>query len=82
MPSKDETVKIMGVILRELSREPIGRTALQGRVEPKGVTHATFDAVFEFLVIDGNIEKSSLEHRAPYHITKKGLKFLSWRGLA
>jgi DNA-binding PadR family transcriptional regulator len=72
----------MGVILRELSREPIGRTALQERVERKGVTRATFDAVFEFLVRDRSIEKSRPEHKAPFRITEKGLKFLAWRGIA
>lgn len=82
MPNKGDTVKIMGVILQELSREPVRRVVLQRRVQPKGVSCATFDAVFEFLVDDGNIRKCGDEHRAPFRVTDKGLKFLSWRHLA
>lgn len=81
VPNKSETIKIMGVILREVSKKPIQRKALQRRVEFKGISSATFDAVFYFLIRDGNIKKASCEHRAPFCVTEKGLMFLAWRGI-
>jgi predicted transcriptional regulator len=82
LPTREETIKVMGVILREVSREPLPRSVLGDRVIPKGVSHATFEATFDFLARDGNVEKCGPEHRAHYRITGKGLKFLVWRGIA
>ncbi len=82
MPTKAETIRVMGVILREVSRQPLTRSNLRDKTTPKGISYATFEAVLVFLAHDGNVEKSGPEHRAPYRITEKGLKFLVWRGIA
>ncbi len=82
MPTKAETIRVMGVILREVSREPMSRSTLREHVISKGVRYATFEAILDFLARDGNVEKSGPQHRAPYRITEKGLKFLAWRGIA
>ena len=70
------------VILKELSRGSVGRTELEGRVtHGTGVSHAVFDGMFVWLVRDGDIEKCSGEHLAPFRITKKGEAGLVWRAM-
>ncbi len=82
MTSKVEAIRVMSVILRDASRAPLARTTLRDRACPKGISYATFENVFDFLVSDGNIKKVNLKKRAPYGITEKGRKFLAWRELA
>jgi len=81
LPTKAEVIRVMGVILREVSRAPLSRTDLEKRVSQQGVSHACFEGIFRFLAEDGDVEKCGPEHRAHYRITEKGLKFLAWGGL-
>ena len=82
MPYIDERLnKVKEVILRELSRQPLRRSALGDRANLKGVSRATFERTFTILVCDGDAEKCSSEKFAPYRITEKGRKFLAWRGI-
>jgi len=63
-------------VLKELSRQSLGRTQLEKRTVRKLGTHATFEGIFRFLVQTGYVQKSEQRHRAPYVITEKGLKLL------
>jgi predicted transcriptional regulator len=77
----EKCVKIQSIILRALSREPLSRSILGDRANLQGVSRATFDNAFSFLIHDGNVEKCGSEHLAPFRITEKGKKFLAWRGI-
>ena len=68
------------VVLRELSREPLSHTVLERCCTRGEMSFACFEGIFRFLVSDGDIEKCSHEHRAPFRITEKGRLFLAWRG--
>jgi DNA-binding PadR family transcriptional regulator len=76
MKSLLERLRFAGVVLRELSREPLSRTYLEKRATRRFGTHASFEGIFKFLVKSGFVQKSGSEHRAPYRITDKGRKLL------
>lgn len=63
-------------VLKELSRQSLGRTQLEKRTVRKLGTHATFEGIFQYLVQNGYVQKSEQRHRAPYVITEKGTKLL------
>jgi len=63
-------------VLKELSRQSLGRTQLEKRTVRRLGTHATFEGMFRYLVQNGYVQKSEQRHRAPYVITEKGQKFL------
>jgi predicted transcriptional regulator len=63
-------------VLKELSRQSLGRTQLEKRTVRRLGTHATFEGMFRYLVQNGYVQKSEQRHRAPYVITEKGLKLL------
>ena len=68
------------MVLRELSREPLCRTVLEKRSRCKGeMSYACFEGIFRFLVLDGDVVKSGVEHRAPFRLTERGKAFLAWR---
>lgn len=75
-----ERLELAGVVLRELSREPLSHTILEKKVRNRGgATYATFEGIFRFLIDDGDIEKCGVELRAPFRITERGKAFLAWR---
>ena len=78
-----ERLGVAEAILRVLSVGSLRRIALEKRVLRGGsdVSYACFEGWFAFLCRDGDIEKSSSAHLAPYRITKKGEAFLVWRAL-
>ncbi len=76
MKNLEERLKYAKVILREVSREPLGRTALCKRFVVASGSPASFDGIMRFLVRNGYIEKVLAEHRAPYRITDRGKRFL------
>lgn len=76
MQGLKQRLELASVILQELSREPLSRTALEKYVTKKGGTHATFEGIFKFLIQNGYVMKSGPEKRAPYCITEKGSRFL------
>lgn len=68
------------VVLRELSREPLSRSALEKRSRSRvEMSFACFEGIFRFLVADGDVEKCGPEHRAPFRLTERGKAFLVWR---
>ncbi len=81
MPTRAETIRVMGVVLREVSRKPLSRSKLRNRAAHEGISYATFEAILDYLADDGNVEKCGPQHRAPYRITEKGVRFLVWRGI-
>lgn len=64
------------VILRELSKQPLGRTKLERKAVIHCGSRSKFESLFAYLLENGYIEKSSEKHRAPYRITEKGKRFL------
>jgi DNA-binding PadR family transcriptional regulator len=72
----NERLRLAKTVLQELSRQPRCRTELEKRTVRKLGTHATFEGIFSYLVQNGYVQKSEKKHRAPYLITKKGLKLL------
>lgn len=75
-----ERLGIAEVILKEVSRGPVRRTELEKRVfRNRDISYSCFSSMFEFLVVDGDIEKVSADKMAPYRLTDKGKAFLTWR---
>lgn len=76
MRNLHERLTLAKTVLKELSRQSLGRTELEKRTVRKLGTHATFEGIFAYLVRNGYVQKSEQKHRAPYVITEKGLKLL------
>ncbi|MEM3731718.1 MAG: hypothetical protein QW667_07310 [Candidatus Bathyarchaeia archaeon] len=76
MRNLGKRLKLAKIVLSELNRQPLCRTELEKRTIKKFGTHAAFEGIFRFLIQNGYVQKSSPEHRAPYMLTEKGLKFL------
>lgn len=72
----NERMEQAKTVLKELSHQPLRRTALEQIIIRKGSTHATFEGIFHFLVNDGYIQKTDKKHTADYTITEKGTKLL------
>ena len=73
-------LEVAAIILKEVSRGPIRRIALEKRVlRAHDVSYSCFNSLFDFLLIDGDIEKVSQDKFAPFQITEKGKAFLAWR---
>jgi predicted transcriptional regulator len=73
-------LEVAAIILKEVSRGPIRRIELEKRVfRTKEVSYSCFSNMFDFLVMDCDIEKVSQEKFAPFRITEKGKAFLAWR---
>ncbi len=66
----------MCLVLREVSRRPASRIAIQTRFVQKFGSPSAFEGTFMFLVRDGRVKKSGVEYRAPYEITERGQKLL------
>jgi predicted transcriptional regulator len=80
MKDLGEHLEIAEAILKELTRGSLRRTALEKRVfKSKEISYSTFGWMFAFLVADGDIEKVSALHEAPFRLTEKGKAFLVWR---
>jgi len=71
-----ERLHLAKIVLRELTKTPLGRTELEKRTVRKFGTHSTFEGIFRYLVQNGYVQKSGEKHRAPYVITEKGRKLL------
>jgi len=79
MRSLNERLRLARAVLRELNRQPLGRTNLEKKIVRRHdihATHATFEGIFQYLVKSGYVQKSEPRHRAPYRITEKGKKLL------
>ncbi|MEM2995329.1 MAG: hypothetical protein QXI91_04865 [Candidatus Bathyarchaeia archaeon] len=76
MKSLNERLKLAKTVLKELSRQPLCRTELEKRTLKRVGTHASFEGIFRYLVVNGYVQKSEQKHRAPYVITEKGFKLL------
>ena len=79
MRSLNERLRLARAVLRELNRQPLGRTNLEKKIVRRldvHATHATFEGIFQYLVKSGYVQKSGPRHRAPYRITEKGKKLL------
>jgi predicted transcriptional regulator len=63
-------------VLTALNRQTLCRTELEKRTVKKLGTHASFEGIFHFLVVNGYVQKSEERHRAPYVITEKGVRLL------
>lgn len=75
-----ERLQVAEAILRELSRASLRRVDLEKRVlKATDFTHTSFDTMFAFLVCDGDLEKASADHFAPFRLTNRGKDFLAWR---
>jgi len=72
----DERLRLAKTVLHELSRQKLCRTELEKRTVRKIGTHATFEGIFRYLVLNGYVQKGEQKHRAPYVITEKGFKLL------
>jgi len=73
-------LEVAAIILKEVSRGPIRRIELEKRVlRAHDVSYSCFSSLFDFLLLDGDIEKVSQEKFAPFRITEKGKAFLAWR---
>jgi predicted transcriptional regulator len=72
----EERLKYAKLILREVSCENLGRTALCKRFVQASGSPASFDGLMRFLVRNGFVEKSGSRHRAPYRLTERGRRFL------
>jgi DNA-binding PadR family transcriptional regulator len=71
-----ERLRLARCVLRELSRQPLQRSELTRRAIQRGGSYASFNSILSYLVESGYVEKSGAEHRAPYRVTERGLKFL------
>lgn len=76
MRNLHERLSLAKTVLKELNRQSLCRTELEKRTVRKSGTHATFEGIFRYLVLNGYVQKSEQKHRAPYVITEKGLKLL------
>jgi|YelNatPaOPRAMG01_1025707.scaffolds.fasta_scaffold16213_7 predicted transcriptional regulator len=79
MRSLNERLQLAKAVLRELDKQPLGRTALEKKIVRRldvHATHATFESIFQYLVKSGYVQKSEQRHRASYVITEKGKKLL------
>ncbi len=77
MKRMSERIELAKIVLTELSRQKLCRTALESKTTKKAGTHATFESIFNFLVEREYIAKEKpQEHRSSYMITTKGSKFL------
>jgi DNA-binding PadR family transcriptional regulator len=71
-----ERLRLAKTVLNELSRQSLCRTELEKRTVKKLGTHATFEGIFQYLALNGYLQKSEQKHRAPYVLTEKGRRFL------
>ncbi len=76
MRNLTDRLRITKAILRFLSWQPASRSELTHFAIKHGGSYASFNALLDFAVTSGYVEKSGPEHRAPYRITEKGLKML------
>ncbi|MEM2971118.1 MAG: hypothetical protein QW270_01660 [Candidatus Bathyarchaeia archaeon] len=76
MKSLNERLKLAKTVLKELNRQSLSRTELEKRTVRRVGTHASFESIFHYLVMNGYVQKSEQKHRAPYVITEKGVKLL------
>jgi predicted transcriptional regulator len=75
-----ERLNVAECILRVLSAGSLRRTALEKKVfRSREISYSCFSCMFAFLVSDGDVEKVSAEHKAPFRLTEKGKAFLEWR---
>jgi len=72
----EERLKYAKLILREVSCEPLGRTALCKRFVQASGSPASFECIMRFLTRNGYVEKSGSMHCAPYRLTERGRRFL------
>lgn len=73
----EEKLRLARIVLNQLQRAgQLRRTELEKRTVKQCGTHATFEAIFRYLLRNGYVEKTSNEFRAPYRMTEKGKKFL------
>ncbi len=71
-----ERLRVVRVVLRELSRQPQRRGELMKRAVTRGASYCSFNFVFAYLLSEGFVEKTGLELHAPFRITERGLRFL------
>ena len=76
MSLQEKYLERMRLVLRELSKGSLSRRTLESRFTHRFESPAAFESTFLFLVRDGRVTKSGLEHRAPYCITERGQKML------
>ncbi|MEM3760317.1 MAG: hypothetical protein QXZ02_04295 [Candidatus Bathyarchaeia archaeon] len=79
MRSLNERLHLAKAVLRELNKQPLGRTELEKKIVRRldvHATHASFEGIFQYLVNGGYVQKSEQKHRAPYVVTEKGKRLL------
>ena len=80
MGKLNERLEVASAILKVLSHGSLHRIELEKRVlRGSDVSYPCFANMFAFLCRDGDIEKCSLEHTAPFRLTERGKRFLAWR---
>jgi predicted transcriptional regulator len=75
MKKLKERLALAKIILYQLSRSDVSRSQLEKKAIIECGTHSTFEAIFQYLIENGYVEKTGREHRALYRITDKGKRF-------